>query len=162
MNPTPYQFNDFLAFLSDTHSAYMDFAIQIHEKLMELGCKLKITSTKAFPYQLAYTMPNSRKGILNFYLRKKGLKVRITIVDPANHAAILNALPENLVGQIDGKNSCRKLVEGCECLETCNGFDFHIGDNHYQKCRFDCFKFDVDTESIPFFYQLLESEIKTR
>jgi len=162
MSTIEYQFNDFLNFLSETAYEHVDFVLNIHDKLIEMGCKVKITNTKAYPYQLAYTMPNSRKGILNFYLRKRGLKVRITIVDPEKHSVILNRLPEKMVHQIDKKDACRKLVDGCECLDTCIGFDFYIGEMHYQKCRFYCFQFDVDDESVPFFNKLLEGEIRER
>ena len=162
MSKAAYQFNDFLGFLGEVANEHTDFAIDIHEKLMKMGCKVKISATKAYPYQLAYTMPNSRKGILNFYLRKKGLKMRVTIIDPENHQDLLNRLPEKMVAQIEKKNVCRKLTEGCECLETCIGYDFRIGETHHQKCRFDGFKFDVDAESIPFLFELLESEIKCR
>ena len=162
MSKVEYQFNDFLHFLSERAYDCMGFVVEVHEMLLQMGCRVKISSSKAYPFLVAYTMPNARKGILNFYLRKKGLKVRITIVNPEKHADVLNSLPENMVGQIDKKGVCRKLVEGCKCLDSCTGFDFHIGETHYQKCRFDCFQFDVDTESIPFFFELLESELKER
>jgi len=162
MRKTEYQFNDFLGFLGQVADDCMGFVLHIHEKFMQMGCNVKITSTKAYPYQLAYTMPNSRKGILNFYLRKKGLKIRITIVDPAIHADVLNRLPEHMVRQIDKKNVCRKLVDGDACLDTCTGFDFHMGETRYQRCRFYCFQFDVDAESMPFFLELLEREIAGR
>jgi len=162
MSNTEYQFNDFLDFLGKVCSEHTSFVMEIHEILLKKDCKVKITSTKAYPFQIAYTMPKTRKGILNFYLRKKGLKVRITLVDPAKHSDILNRLPESMVQQIDKKDACRKIVEGCECLDNCIGFDFHIGETHYTKCRFYCFQFDVDAESIPFFFELLESELKER
>ncbi|MCL2827263.1 MAG: hypothetical protein FWD99_00805 [Oscillospiraceae bacterium] len=162
MSKTDYQFSDFLGLLGQVADDCVGFVLGVHEKLRQMGCKVKISSTKAYPYQLAYTMPNSRKGILNFYLRKKGLKVRITIVDPEQHAPVLNRLPEHMISQIDKKNVCRKLVEGCECLDACTGFDFHIGESHYQKCRFYCFQFDVDAESMPILLELLEREIAAR
>ena len=162
MSKTDYQFSDFLAFLGEVADEHMGFVMDVHEKLTQMGCKLKISTTKAYPYQLAYTMPNARKGILNFYLRKKGLKARITIVDPKKHADVLNGLPESMVGQIDKKDVCRKLVAGDSCLDTCIGFEFHIGETQYQKCRFYCFQFDVDAESIPFFLALLDRELEER
>ena len=162
MSSTEYQFSDFLGFLGEVADDYMGFVIDVHEKLIQMGCKVKISSTKAYPYQLAYTMPKSRKGILNFYLRKKGLKVRVTVSDPEKHSNLLNRLPEKMLNQIEKKDDCRKLTLGHTCWESCSGFDFHIGERHYEKCYFYCFQFDVDTESIPFFYALLEGEIRER
>jgi len=102
-------------------------------------------------------MPNSRKGILNFWLRKKDLKVRITIVDVRKHADILNRIPEIMVNQIDEKCVCR------ECYNNCVGaYDFHIREAHYQRCLYDCFQFDVNAESIPFFMALLKNEFEAR
>ena len=162
MDTTESQFNDVLNFLSSTNNTHMDFVIEIHEKLKQMGCKVKFSTTKAYPHQLAYTMPNSRKGILNFYLRKKGLKVRVTIVDASKHSDILNSLPEVMVKQINKKNECRIITDGNKCLESCTGFDFYIGETHYSRCHFDCFQFDVDDESIPFFFKLLDGEIEAR
>jgi len=162
MSTTEYQFSDFLGFLGEVANEYTGFVMDVHEKLMQMGCKVKISSTKAYPYQLAYTMPKSRKGILNFYLRKKGLKVRVTINDPEKHADVLGRLPEQMVSQIEKKDDCRKLVAGNNCWDKCSGFDFHIGERRHQKCYFYCFQFDVDTESIPFFVALLERELEER
>ena len=161
MNKATYQFEDFFDFLEEVSNEYRRFVTEVHEKLLQKGCKVKISSTKKYPFQVAYTMPKSRKGILNFYLRKKGLEVRITIVDPEKHSDVLTRLPEVMVSQIDKKGICRKC-EGLKCLDSCTGFDFYIGEIHYQRCRFDCFQFDVDTESIPFYFELLESELRER
>jgi len=148
---------DFLDFLKQVDDSSSDFVTEGHQSLLEKGCKFKISSTKAYPFQVAYTMPNSRKGILNFWLRKKGLKVRITIVDASRHAEILNHLPDVMVNQIDKRNTCRK------CYDNCTGaFDFHIRGTHYQRCLYDCFQFDVNAESIPFFMALLENEFEAR
>jgi len=156
-------FLDFLDFLQQVDPDNKNFVIEIHESLMEKGCKIKISSTKAYPFQVAYTMPNSRKGILNFWLRKKGLKVRVTIVDENKHADLLNRLPEVMKSQIEKKNPCREINGQGKCYDNCTGaFDFHIRGTHYQRCLYDCFQFDVDTESIPFFTELLEQEFKAR
>jgi len=93
---------------------------------------------------------------------KKMLKVRITIIDAERHSDILNALPGKMVAQIDKKGVCRRITDGSECLEGCRGFDFHIGEMHYSRCRFDCFQFDVDDESIAFFFELLNRELEER
>jgi len=162
MNGTEYQFNDFLSFLGEAANDCIDFVLDINERLVQLGCKVKVSSTKAYPFQVAYVMPKTRKGILNFYLRKKGLKVRVTIVNPEKHTNLLNRFPEKMVGQINKKDDCRKLADGYECLDKCTGFDFHIGEIHYQKCRFYCFQFDVDAESMPLLLELLVGEIKER
>lgn len=154
---------DFLDFLKQVDDNSSDFVTEVHKSLLEKGCKFKISATKAYPFQVAYTMPNSRKGILNFWLRKKGLKVRITIVDVNKHAEILNRLPEIMVNQIAKKNACREKCGKGKCYDSCVGaFDFHIKGAHYQRCLYDCFQFDVNAESIPFFVELVENEFEVR
>jgi len=152
---------DFFDFLKRVDEKSSDFVTKVHQSLLEKGCKFKVSSTKAYPFQVAYIMPNSRKGILNFWLRKKGLKVRITIVDPSKHTKLLNDLPVSMVSQINKKQVCKETCGKGKCFDNCVGaFDFHIRETHYQRCRFNCFQFDVDVESIPFFLALLESEFK--
>jgi len=156
-------FLDFLGFLEQVDPNSKQFVTDVHQSLMQKGCKVKITQTKAYPFQVAYTMPNSRKGILNFWLRKKGLKVRITVVHLDKHTDLLNRLPEAMISQIDKKETCREFSEKGKCYDNCTGaFDFHIGENHYQKCLYDCFQFDVEPESIPFFIELFETEFEAR
>jgi len=162
MNTEQLLFEDFLAFLETAAPSCMGFVTQAHGKLTEMGCKFKVKSTKAFPFQVAYTMPNSRKGILGLRLRKSGLKARVTIVDPASHSDILCRLPASMIAQLEKKNACENLAGGGKCMEKCVGYDFHIGETHYQKCRFSCFEFDVNDESIPFFNEMLECEIVER
>jgi len=163
MSNTVYQFEDFLEFLTEVDDDCRSFVTEVHKRLLQRNCKIKISSTKAYPFQVAYTMPKSRKGILNFYLRKKGLKVRITIINPAKHSDVLNNLPEKMVSQIKKKNICKEACGEKKCFDNCiGGYNFHIRETHYRRCRFDCFQLDVDTESIPFFLELLESELKER
>jgi len=155
-------FEDFLAFL-ETHSpSCMPFVTQIHNQLMQIGCTFKVKATKAFPFQVAYTAPNSRKGILGFRLRKKDLKARVTITDTANHSGIFARLPASMVAQMQKKNDCENLAGNGRCMEKCVGFDFHIGETHYQKCKFSCFEFVADDESIPFFHEMLDCELEAR
>ena len=88
--------------------------------------------------------------------------MRITLTDPEKLVdTILNTLPPSMVAQIEKKDPCRKLSHG-ECLPACSHLDFHIQGRHYQKCRFYCFQFDVDQESIPYLQQLLDAELALR
>ena len=44
----------------------------------------------------------------------------------------------------------------------CIRYDIHIGAEQYQKCKFNSFQFNVNSESIPFLLELLKSELKER
>lgn len=59
MSKTDYQFNDVLNFLSEVSYDYLDFVMDIHDKLTQMGCKFKVSSNKTYPFKIAYTMPNS-------------------------------------------------------------------------------------------------------
>jgi len=162
MTPEQQLYEDFLAFLETTNPDCMPFVTEIHARLMQLGCKFNVKATKAFPFQVSYIAPNSRRSILGLRLRKKGLKARVLVIDPANHVAILARLPEGMIAQVDKRNDCENIAGQGKCLEKCKGYDFHIGETHYQKCKFNCFEFDIDAESIPFSWEMLECELKAR
>ena len=163
MSKAKYQFEDFLEdvnLLEWVNAEDKKFIIEVNEILSQRDCKVKITSSKTNPFLLAYTQ--KRKGVLSFYLRKKGLKMRINVNNLEKYPDILNALPETMITQIDKSSACKNMVVGQKCWEGCIGYDFHIGEVHYQKCRFNCFQFDVKTENVPVLLELLESELNAR
>ena len=162
MSKKKYEFEDFLeevGFLEWVNDDDKKFIIETHKMLLQKDCKVKITSSKTNPFLLAYTQ--KRKGVLSFYLRKKGLKIRINVNNLEKYPDVLNVLPEEMVSQIDKSGACKNMI-GQKCWEGCFGYDFHIGETHYQKCRFNCFQFDVEEESIPVLLKLLESELNAR
>ena len=159
MSKTEYQFEDFLADVSDCYKAFVN---KVHEKLLQDNYRIKIES-KASGFLVSYVHPKMKRTILNFLFRKKGLLVRVYGDNCNKYCDVLNRLPESMVRQIDKSGVCKRLVD----LESCNsrcatGYDFHIGKNHYQKCRYNCFCLDVDAESIPFLLELIERESKER
>lgn len=42
------------------------------------------------------------------------------------------------------------------------GYDFHMEDTHYQKCRFMAFMPSLNEENYPFIKEFLENEIKVQ
>lgn len=163
MDKKKYEFEDFLGevgLLDWVKDEDKKFIIKVHEVLLKRDCKVKITSSKTNPFLLAYTQ--KRKGVLSLYLRKKGLKMRINVNNLAEYPDVVNALPERLVSQIDKSNVCKNTIEGEKCWEGCIGYDFYIGEVHYQRCRFHCFQFDVEEESLSVLLQLLDSELNAR
>jgi len=162
MSKKKYEFEDFLEefeLLEWGRGEDKQFIAEFHEALLQRDCKVKITSSKQNPFLLAYTQ--KRKGVMSLYLRKKGLKARINVNHMQAYPDVLNALPEAMIDQIDKSHVCKNMV-GQKCWEGCTGYDFHIKDTHYQKCRYECFQFDVVTESMPFLLGLLETELEER
>ena len=95
-------------------------------------------------------------------LRKRGFKASVYAANFAQYPDVLNRMPESMTNQIAKVQPCKNITEPGKCMDKCIGYDFHIREAHYQKCKFSCFQFDVDTESMPFLIELLESELNAR
>jgi len=162
MSKKKYEFEEFLVdveMIEWVNDEDKQLITQFHQVLLQKDCKAKITSSKTNPFLLAYTQ--KRKGVISLYLRKKGLKARINVNNMEKYPDTLNALPEEMISQIDGSHVCKNMV-GQKCWDGCVGYDFNIGETHYQKCRYDCFTFEVKAESMPFLLGLIENELNAR
>ena len=157
MEQANYQFEDFLMSADEAHT---DFVTTIHETLLQEGCKVKVGSSKTNLFSVKYTQ--GRRGVFNFMLRKKGLKASVYAANFAQYPDVLNRLPESMVQQIAKTSSCKNMLNPPTCWDGCIGYDIPIGNEQYQRCKFGCFQFDVNAESIPFLVELLESELKAR
>jgi len=154
---------DFQDFLISVNDDYKVFVHTVHEMVLkENYTNIKVGSSKTNLFSVSYTQPKTRLGIVNFYVRKRGFKMVISARNCAKYPNVLLSMPEKMIKQIDKVQSCKNLLDPGTCMEKCAGYDFYIGKTHYQKCRFGCFKFDIDAESIPFLLELLKSEIKER
>ena len=155
------EFDDFFAGVNDE---YKDFVNTVKERVLNEGyTKIKMGSSKTYIFTVAFIHPKTRRGIVNFYLRKRGMKIIISAKNCGKYPQdILGHLPENMVKQLDKAQPCQNITEPGKCMDKCIGYEFNIGDNLYQKCRFGSFRFNVDAESIPFFIELLEAELKER
>ena len=157
MEKTNYQYEDFLMIVDD---AYKSFVQSVNEKLLEEGCKVKVGSSKTNLFSVKYTQ--GRRGIFNFMLRKRSMKASVYAANFAQYPDVLNKLPESMVKQISKSSDCKNFTSPTACWEGCIGYDIPIGEEQYQKCKFGCFQFNVDTESIPHLLELLESELEAR
>jgi hypothetical protein len=64
-----------------------------------------------------------------------------------------------MVSEITKANLCKRLIDPNDCLPSCvKGYDFFIGGNHYQKCRYGCFEFFVTDENVTLLAELIEKE----
>ncbi|MCL2438309.1 MAG: hypothetical protein FWE26_02650 [Coriobacteriia bacterium] len=157
MEKGSYQFEDFLVGVDDQ---YKDFVLEVNELLLQAGCKVKIGSSKINLFSVKYTQ--GRRGVFNFMLRRKSFKASVYAANYVQYLEVLNRLPESMVAQISKVAACKNMDNPPTCWDGCIGYDIPIGEENYQKCRFKCFQFDVNAESIPFLLELLESELKVR
>ncbi|MCL2286057.1 MAG: hypothetical protein FWC32_06775 [Firmicutes bacterium] len=160
MEQTNYEFYEFLVNVDEKHK---DFVINVNDMLLKKGCKVKIVSSKTSLFNVKYTMGKTRRGIFNFTLTKKGLKVSVYASSYEKYPDVLNNLHEDVVKQIAESPICKNMTGPKKCSwADCIGYDIRIGGEHYEKCRYSCFKFDVEPETIPSLLKLLESECKER
>jgi hypothetical protein len=69
LSKTDISFDDFLV---NVNPQYRGFAMQTHEAMLQGGCKLKLTPAKS-GYVVSYAHGKSKRVIMNFVFRKKGL-----------------------------------------------------------------------------------------
>jgi len=160
MEKVTYQFEDFLNSVNDD---YKDFIMTVNKiVLQENYSNIKIGTSKTNLFSVSYSRPKTRLGIVNFMLRKRGFKMVISGRNCAKYPDMLLSLPDEMKNQIIKVQDCKNIIDPGTCMDKCIGYEFHIGEDHYQKCRFGCFQFDINNESIPFLLKLLEAELKER
>ena len=153
------QFEDFLLQIP-AHA--QGFAEGVHARLTGMGYRCKIES-KPSGVLVSYGHPKSRRVILNFLARKKGVFTRIYGDNHAAYADFLRALPQGMEGDIRRAANCKRLRNPEDCNSRCPmGYDFFVGDTHYQKCRYSCFQFLATPESIPVIGEFVERELAVR
>lgn len=153
------QFEDFLLTVDP---AYMGFVNQIHDFLLLNGCTIKIALAKN-GYLVSYTYAKMKRVIMNFVFRKKGLVIRIYGDHVNKYMDFLETLPEAMIKSIEKSPVCKRLVDPVTCNSRCSmGYDFKIHGAHYQRCKYNCFMFEVNEENNPFLKTFLENELKER
>lgn len=155
MEKPAYRFEDFL---QDVRPAYQAFAAGIHEQLTQQGCKVKIES-KASGFLVSYAHPKTKRSLLNFVFRKKGLVVRLYPGDLNRCAALLDRLPESMEKEIAKAPDCKRMIDPADCNSRCPmGYAVCVRGKEYKKCRYSCFLFTVTDESAPFIRDFIALE----
>lgn len=149
-------------FLITVEPKYQAFVLGLHEYMLENGCKTKI-ELKSSGHLVSYTHTPSKKVIVNFVFRKKGLIVRLYGDNVNKYLASMDKLPDGMVKSIIKAPICKRLVNPNSCNSKCSmGYDFHIEGEHFQKCRYSCFMLDVNDENNSHIKSFIENEIKER
>ena len=149
-------------FLNEVSSENKKFVTNIHEALLNDGYKFKVES-KASGFFIGYTHPKTKRSLLNFFFRKKGFFVRLYADNFGKYANFLKSLPDEMVKEIEKSPVCKRLINPDDCNSKCiKGYDFQIENNHFQKCRYSCFQFTVNSETIPVLSEFIEKEMNER
>jgi len=136
------------------------FVQDLHNYLLENGCKAAFEEKKS-GYLASYKHGKPQRAVVNLLFRKKGMLTRIYGERIGDYPDFLNTLPRVMVESIKDASICKRLVLN-ECSPKCSGYDFTIGNERFQKCRYSCFEFPMSAESNPFIREFVEHEIKER
>ncbi|MCL2373032.1 MAG: hypothetical protein FWC78_06485 [Defluviitaleaceae bacterium] len=162
MPKAKYQLEDFLAIVNEDCK---EFVSTVHEKMLGGKYKPKIQTMKSTGLQLSYAEPKV-KGVMGiiliFFMRENKLTIRIYTKNHKKYPHVLNGLPQTIVTQIENAPDCVKFSDPEKCWKGCVGYDFNIQGKQYQKCYVACFQLIVDTESNPYFLELIEHEVDAR
>jgi len=152
----------FEAFLETVPPPQRAFAANLHEFLMQNGCKYKIELAKS-GYLVSYSFIKTKRVLLNFVFRKNKLVARIYGDYVNSYLDFMSTLPESMVKEIAKSPVCRRLLDPAACNARCSmGYDFTVGGVRYQKCKYNCFMFAVDDGSEPFVREFVEREVAAR
>lgn len=150
-------YEDFIATIGEETR---DFVQELHDILSENGCKIEVKSAKS-GYVVSYLQ--NKKTVLNYVFRKKGLLARIYANRVDQYAEIFKTFPEKLVKAIREAPLCKRLADPNSCNPKCSmGYDFMLGGERLQKCRYSAFQFLVCEENAPYLRAFLEKELEGR
>jgi len=136
------------------------FVQDLHNYLLDNGCKAAFEEKKS-GFLASYKYGKPPRTVMNFVFRKHGMLARIYGEHISGYPDFLNTLPAEMVQAIDSSGICKRLVHNT-CSPKCIGYDFMIGDEHFQKCRYNCFEFLITDGSNPYIKSFVEHEIKGR
>ena len=132
----------------------------LHSYLLENGCKVTFEEKKS-GFLASYKFGKPPKALLNFVFRKSGMLARIYGERISSYPDFLNTLTAEMVKSIESAGDCGRLVKNA-CSPKCIGYDFTIGDTHFQKCRYSCFEFLITDEGKPLIKSFVEHELNER
>lgn len=150
----------FEQFMETVDADNTPFVQNLHSYLIENGCKVTFEEKKS-GYLASYKYGKPLKSVLNFVFRKEGMLTRIYGERINKYPDFLNTLPIEMVQHIQNAGICKRLVNNT-CSPKCNGYDFIIADEHFQKCRYNCFEFLMTEVSRPYIATFVENELKER
>ena len=151
---------NFEQFLEAVDAENKPFVEDLHGYLTGKGCKVTFEEKKS-GFLASYKFGKPPKALLNFVFRKNGMLTRIYGERISGYPDFLNALPTEMVQSIEKAGECKRLVHNT-CSPKCTGYDFTIGSEHFQKCRYNCFEFLMTGESNPYIKSFVEHELKER
>lgn len=152
----------FETFLNSVDDEYQEFIIGLNEYLTENDCVAEIEAKRS-GYFVSYSYRKTKKAIVNFLFRKKGMVIRIYGGNVNRYIDIIDTLPDGMIASIKKASVCKRLIDPNTCSQTCSmGNDFIMKGERMQKCRNSCFMFDVSAENNPYIKTMIACELEER
>jgi len=147
-------------FIQSVAPSQKDFVQELHNYLLENGCKPTFEEKKNGPFA-SYKHTKLKKSIANFITRKQGVLVRLYADNTDKYPDFLNNMPHAMVQSLESAGDCSRLTKN-GCSPKCSGYDFTINELRFQKCRYNCFEFVVTEESTGYVKDFIENELNER
>lgn len=147
-------------FLNDISPDYADFIMALHGCLIESSCAVTLKQA-ANGHVVSYT--KNKKVIANFVSRKKGPVIRIYADNVNKYIGFMETLPDEMIKSITKAPACKRLLDPAACNSRCSmGYDFTVRGVHHQKCKYNCFMFEINADNYPHIKGFLENEMEER
>lgn len=144
-------------FLNDISPDYADFIMGLHNLLIENDCAMTMKQA-ANGHVVSYA--KNKKTVANFVSRKKGPVARIYGYNVSKYIDFMETLPDSMIKSIAKAPVCKRLLDPSTCNSRCStGFDFTVKGTHHQKCKYNCFMFEITAENDPYIKGFLEHEL---
>ena len=151
----------FNAFLESAGTEHTNFINNLHKYLIEHECSVEIKEAKN-GYVVSYKHKPSKRVVVNYVFRKKGLMMRIYADNILSYSDFLTQCPDSMKNDIKKAGVCKRLVNPDECNSRCPlGYDFILDGERQQKCRYG-FMFYLTDETKPYLQELVTLEMNAR
>jgi len=152
----------FETFVESAGVEHTDFINSLHENLANANCKAEIKEA-ASGYVVSYIHIPTKRTVINYVFRKKGLMLRIYADNVARYMEILETFPNTMKDLIKKSGPCKRLLNPNDCNSRClMGFDFILDGERQQKCRNGAFMFPLNDETKPYVNDMVLREIQLR
>lgn len=156
MEKTNQKYMDFLATVAPENQ---EFVNTMHDFFMDNNCTVEIKTAKN-GYMISYKYKPTKKAVMNYVFRKKGMLVRIYASNISKYDSFLDTVSDDMKKDIKKAGPCKRLLDPTACSPNCTmGYVFNMDGENYQSCRYGAFFFLVDEESKPFIRGFIENEI---
>ena len=153
------KFEDFLLNVSPANIVFIN---EVNDHLLQKGCTYKIESAKN-GHVLSYNLPKTKKVIINYVFRKKGMLVRIYGDNIVKYEDILKTLPEGMTKAVEEAPKCKRLHDPTKCNSRCPmGYIFELNGKEYKNCRYSSFMFEIKSENFEAIRDFIDHELKER